>query len=85
MGITKPQSSTETVTGSTKKDASVQTFEMVDKCTSPFLRMNSGDSIDRNWKRYQKRGYTEPISRRNQSSAGSFTPDSLDSSVKVAV
>lgn len=86
MGVTKPQSSTETVTGSTdKKDASVQTFEMVDKCTSPFLRMNSGDSIDRSWKRYQRRGYTEPISRKNQSSVGSFTPDSLDSSVKVAV
>ncbi|KAH1008541.1 hypothetical protein HUJ05_009087 [Dendroctonus ponderosae] len=62
-----------------KKDASVQTFEMVDKCTSPFLRMNSTDSVDsRSVRRYQRRGLTEPL-RKNTSSIGTFTPDSLDS------
>lgn len=64
---------------STKKDASVQTFEMVDKCTSPFLRTNSTDSVEgKTSKKYQRRGFTEPIWRRH-SPGGTFTPDSLDS------
>ncbi|XP_066250544.1 uncharacterized protein [Euwallacea similis] len=62
----------------TKKDVSVQTFEMVDKCTSPFMRTNSGESMDR---RYQRRGFTEPL-KRLYSPGGSFTPDSLEGSVR---
>ncbi|KAF7274307.1 hypothetical protein GWI33_013024 [Rhynchophorus ferrugineus] len=72
-----PSSSSDLI--SNKKDACVQTFEMVDKCTSPFLRMNSTDSMDsKNNRKYQKRGMTEPIWRKH-SPGGSFTPDSLDS------
>ncbi|XP_050300839.1 uncharacterized protein LOC126739276 [Anthonomus grandis grandis] len=74
---------------SNKRDASVQTFQMVDKCTSPFSRMNSMESVDsrsaksvKNAQKYQKRGLTEPIPRNfgdRSPGAGSFTPDSLES------
>lgn len=76
-----------------KRDASVQTYEMIDKCTSPFLRTDSferkssteGDvkpRRERNLKKrinsYESRRKTEPL-RQRQHSPSSFTPDSLDS------
>ncbi|XP_060535748.1 uncharacterized protein LOC132707809 [Cylas formicarius] len=57
-----------------KRDAAVQTFEMVDKCTSPFLRPDHG------LRTRCARRKTEP-SRRDApcTSSASLTPDSLDS------
>lgn len=67
------------------KDASVQTAEMVDKCTSPFLRSSSfifgKDEIKENRngrRRVTSRRRTEPVFRRTHSPS-SFTPDSLES------
>ncbi|KAK5642432.1 hypothetical protein RI129_008599 [Pyrocoelia pectoralis] len=75
-----------------RKDVAVQTFEMVDKCTSPFMKVDSfsfkrQDSSDeksekdKNLKKrfpYNNRSRTEPITRRSHSQS-SFTPDSLES------
>uniref|UniRef100_A0A1Y1KJ67 Uncharacterized protein n=1 Tax=Photinus pyralis TaxID=7054 RepID=A0A1Y1KJ67_PHOPY len=68
-----------------RKDVAVQTFEMVDKCTSPFL-LKPQDSSDERSERdkvkkrfsYNSRSRTEPVARRSHSQS-SFTPDSLDS------
>lgn len=70
------------------KDASVQTAEMVDKCTSPFLRSSSfifdKKEIDEKQeckntkKRVTSRRRTEPVFQRTHSPS-SFTPDSLES------
>lgn len=70
------------------KDASVQTTEMVDKCTSPFLRSSSfifgkeefSEKKDgKNGKRrVTSRRRTEPVFQRTYSPS-SFTPDSLES------
>lgn len=65
------------------KDASVQTFEMIDKCTSPYL--NSGNfvfaeeegSLERGKKKYGRRR-TDPIFQRIYSPS-TYTPDSLES------
>lgn len=68
-----------------KKDACVQTFEMIDKCTSPLIQIANpkGDNDKRDKffkKKYSNsdRRKTEPIFRRSQSPS-SMTPDSLDS------
>lgn len=75
-----------------RKDACVQTFEMIDKCTSPFVKMGKikyAEYEDRKDKREKKkygsgsRRRTEPIFQRSQSPS-SITPDSLDGS-KVRV
>lgn len=67
------------------KDASVQTLEMVDKCTSPFLRSSSfifgKEEINEKKegkRRVTTRRRTEPVFRRTHSPS-SFTPDSLES------
>lgn len=70
------------------KDASVQTAEMVDKCTSPFLRSSSfifgkdekeEKKDNKNGKRrVSSRRRTEPVFQRTHSPS-SFTPDSLES------
>lgn len=82
------------------RDAAVQTYEMIDKSTSPFLRMdsfdfknakanNNKDYRERNLKKrgaYNVRRRTEPVFQRgNESSASSFTPDSLNSSRMVII
>lgn len=70
------------------KDASVQTLEMVDKCTSPFLRSSSfvfgkGEEDEKKEnkngkRRVTSRRRTEPVFQRTHSPS-SFTPDSLES------
>lgn len=70
------------------KDACVQTAEMVDKCTSPFLRSSSfifgKEEVNKNQesksgkRRVTSRRRTEPVFQRTHSPA-SFTPDSLES------
>lgn len=65
------------------RDACVQTFEMVDKCTSPFFPAEAFEYRDRNLQQkrrseYNSRRRTEPLFQRAHSPA-SFTPDSLDS------
>jgi hypothetical protein len=76
----------------TRKDACVQTFEMIDKCTSPFVKMGSFKYDERQDKKEKgsKKKYssssrrrTEPIFQRSQSPS-SITPDSLDG-LKVRV
>ncbi|XP_017775643.1 PREDICTED: dentin sialophosphoprotein [Nicrophorus vespilloides] len=62
------------------KDACVQTYEMIDKCTSPLLKPEQGFKFNRKSKtKYQGRRKTEPIHQRSHSPSSSFTPDSLDS------
>ncbi|XP_063910011.1 uncharacterized protein LOC135127505 [Zophobas morio] len=70
-----------------RKDACVQTFEMIDKCTSPFVKMGSfkyddsqGKKDKASKKKYgsSSRRRTEPIFQRSQSPT-SITPDSLES------
>lgn len=77
-----------------KKDACVQTYEMIDKCTSPFLRTDSferktSNSGSGDVKLRRERNIKKKInlyeSRRKtepihqRHSPSSFTPDSLDS------
>ncbi|XP_049819023.1 uncharacterized protein LOC109604897 isoform X2 [Aethina tumida] len=61
-----------------KRDACVQTTEMIDKCTSPFLKMGYEGG-----KRKYTRHRTEPIHSRRHS-PGVYTPDSLDSSQHIS-
>ncbi|XP_044270962.1 uncharacterized protein LOC123015327 [Tribolium madens] len=70
-----------------RRDACVQTFEMIDKCTSPIVKMGRlkkyAEYEDRKEKREKKkygagsRRRTEPIFQRSQSPS-SITPDSLE-------
>lgn len=68
------------------KDASVQTAEMVDKCTSPFLRSSSfifgkevlNERTESGKRRVSSRRRTEPVFQRTHSPS-SYTPDSLES------
>ncbi|RZC39389.1 HR1 domain containing protein [Asbolus verrucosus] len=69
-----------------RKDACVQTFEMIDKCTSPFVKMGSfkydarQDKKDKILKKKygsNSRRKTEPICQRSHSPS-SITPDSLE-------
>ncbi|XP_022916560.1 uncharacterized protein [Onthophagus taurus] len=77
-----------------KKDASVQTYEMIDKCTSPFPgseRKLSSESNESKLKRQRQlnrkssygntRRKTEPIYQRTTPST--FSPDSLDNQSNV--
>ncbi|KAK9891485.1 hypothetical protein WA026_014722 [Henosepilachna vigintioctopunctata] len=72
-----------------RKDVSVQTFEMVDKCTSPYMKVeDDGSGMEKKTVKsarkvrrkslssYQRKN--EPIYQRSQSPS-SFTPDSLES------
>lgn len=65
------------------RDACVQTFEMVDKCTSPFLKTDAFDyfSDEKSTKKrrplYNARRRTEPIKRVTPTSV--YSPDSLES------
>ena len=77
------------VKDSKQRDASVQTFEMIDKCTSPFpftgpnLRDSDSDvklKKEKNFRKkaaYNARRRTEPIHQRVHSPS-SITPDSLE-------
>ncbi|KAF2898362.1 hypothetical protein ILUMI_07813 [Ignelater luminosus] len=74
------------------KDAAVQTLEMVDKCTSPYMKTGSfcfkdqqtQDNLFKKEKTlkkrssYNSRSRTEPVFMRTHSPS-SFTPDSLES------
>lgn len=69
-----------------RKDVSVQTFEMVDKCTSPFLKDDSfgfDPKHEKKIKKVRKRSlssYNRKIeSPHETNSPSSFTPDSLES------
>lgn len=82
-------------TKSPQKDASVQTFEMIDKCTSPFMRMDSfeyGKEDETTTRKagskkrslYNSRRKTEPVFQRTHSPS-TFTPDSLESQQVLVV
>lgn len=64
-----------------QKDASVQTFEMIDKCTSPFMKVQEFEYKRPSHKKraeYNARRQTEPIYQRTHSPS-TYTPDSLES------
>ncbi|KAL3283840.1 hypothetical protein HHI36_018010 [Cryptolaemus montrouzieri] len=65
-----------------RKDVSVQTFEMVDKCTSPYLKIEDEKIVRtaKNPRKVRRRSlsYHRSISQRSHSPS-SFTPDSLES------
>ncbi|XP_045462261.1 uncharacterized protein LOC123672268 isoform X2 [Harmonia axyridis] len=61
-----------------RKDVSVQTFEMVDKCTSPFLREDTGEK--KRSRKVRRRSLSSQHRKTQEScSPSSFTPDSLES------